>query len=202
MSQFPGTAVASLDILMWRNYFVYLSTQIALQNTRCPEKNIAECGVCDGMGVYFALTAARDNERECNCYLYDAWAGMKRDRLLDSELREVGNYSYLDIENTRKNLIEFSDSLHFNKGYIPELFNTADNPDTLALLMIDLNSAIPTMKTLEFFYDRIVPGGVILFDDYSWIGYENTKEYADQFLKDKKGTMLALPTGQSMFLKI
>lgn len=200
LAQFPNdTALGSLDALMWRNYFVYTFTKIAFENTKS-SKNIVECGVCDGMGVYFALSAAREFGRKCDCYLYDSWGVMKKEYLLETEYKEIGNYSYLNIDNTKRNLNGFG-SLHFNQGYIPDVFKTSDNPESIILLMIDLNSGVPTMESLKFFFDKLEDGGVIIFDDYSWILYEDTKKLADEFLKDKPGTMLALPTGQSVFIK-
>lgn len=202
LSQLPReTVIDTLKELMWRHYIIYWCMIYAIKSTATPNKNIVECGVCDGIGTYFALSAARDQHQDIGCYLYDAWEGMKKDCLLDTELGHEGSYSYLQIDNTIRNLSQFKGNIFFNKGFIPDSFATSKNPDRLVLLLIDLNCAIPTIEALDFFFDKLESGGIILFDDYSWFGYEDTKKYVDKWSKNKPGMMLPLPTGQSIFFK-
>jgi hypothetical protein len=202
LSQLPReTVIDTLKEVMWRNYIIYWCTIYAIKSTATPNKNIVECGVCDGMGIYFALSAARDQHQDIRCYLYDAWEGMKKEYLLDTELGQDGSYSYLQMDNTIRNLSPFKGNIFFNKGYIPDSFVSSKNPDSLVLLLIDLNSAIPTIKALDFFFDKLESGGIILFDDYSFLGYEDTKKYVDEWLKNKPGILLPMPTGQSIFFK-
>ena len=87
----------------------------------------------------------------------------------------------------------------FNEGFIPGSFATATNPEKIMWLHIDLNSSQPTLAALEFFFDRLQKGGVVLFDDYA--GYPDTKRITDTFFKDKPGILLPLPTGQAVFFK-
>jgi O-methyltransferase len=194
LTQFGAEADAAVDSLMWRHYVVFWSAALA---SRTGEKNMAECGVCDGLTAFFALRAAGATK----AYLYDAWAPMKDDALLSSEKTLAGSYAYLDVENTRRNLARFEGRTVWNKGFIPNVFTGADNPNALSWLHVDLNSAKPTLSALEFFYDRLAPGGVILVDDYAWKGYEDTRIAVRRWSADKAGTMLPLPTGQALFLK-
>ena len=196
------TPIDALKQLMWRHYIVYWCTIYAIKSTITPNKNIVECGVCDGLTAYFALSAVRNQHQDFKCFLYDAWEGMKKDYLLETEMPIEGMYSYLKIDNTIRNLSQFKENTFFNKGFIPDSFSISKNPDDLVLLLIDLNSAIPTIGTLNFFFDKLEIGGVILFDDYSWAGLEEiTKKQIDEWLKDKPGILLPLPTGQSIFFK-
>jgi len=202
LTQFPReTVIDNLNELMWRHYIIYWCTIYAVKSTTTTNKNIVECGVCDGMGVYFALSAVKDQHQEFKCFLYDAWEGMKKEYLLDTEINCVGGYSYLNIENTIRNLSQFRKNIFFNKGYIPDSFASSKNPNSVVLLLMDLNSAIPTVKSLDFFFDKLESGGIILFDDYLWIGHEDTKKYVDEWLKNKSGLLLSMPTGQSIFFK-
>ena len=66
---------------------------------------------------------------------------------------------------------------------------------------IDLNSANATLKTLEFFYDKLLESSIILFDDYGWHGFEETRLTIDDFFSDKTGTLQVLPTGQALYFK-
>jgi O-methyltransferase len=189
-----------LGELMWRHYIVFWSAAYASKVTACRVKNIVECGVCDGLTVFFALSAAK-SQSQAKAFLYDAWDAMRSEDLADSEKANAGAYSYLDIENTRRNLAVFHDDTAFNKGRIPGSFKTAVNPAEIVWLHIDLNAAMPTEAALHFFFDRIAPGGVVLFDDYAWHGFQDTRTAVDEFFSRKEGTLLPLPTGQAIYFK-
>jgi O-methyltransferase len=189
-----------LNELMWRHYIVFWSVHYAFKATNYLMKNLVECGVCDGMSAYFAMSALT-GRYEFKAFLYDAWEGMKSEHLLESEMGSVGAYNYLDIENTKYNLAEFQGDATFIKGSIPESFKTSNNPTELVWLHIDLNSALPTTAALQFFFEKMPPGGVILFDDYAWHGYYDTKLEIDEFFSSKRGVLLPLPTGQAIYFK-
>jgi len=190
-----------LDTLMWRHYIVFWSARYAAKATNYSIKNLVECGVCDGLTVYFAMNALKGNY-EFKSFLYDAWEGMKSEHLLESEKKSVGYYSYLDIENTKNNLAAFQGETVFIKGYIPKSFETSDNPTEIVWLHIDLNSAMPTKEALQFFFEKIQPGGVILFDDYARQGDYDTRLVINDFFSGKSGVLLPLPTGQAVYFKL
>ena len=190
-----------LDSLMWRHYFVYWTAWYASKTTECTIKNLVECGVCDGLTSYFAMHAIK-GKYKFKTYLYDSWDAMKPEYLLDSEKSFTGNYSYLSVENTQKNLIEFKESILFNKGYIPDSFKNSINPSEVVWLHIDLNAALPTLHSLEYFFEKLCTGGVILFDDYAWHEQLDTKKVVDKFFSEKSGVLLPLPTGQAIYFKI
>ena len=73
------------------------------------------------------------------------------------------------------------------------------SPDSISYLHIDLNAVKPTMDVLSFFLPKLSKNGVILFDDYGWDGYLDTKLELDRFFKDQSGLFLKLPTGQAIY---
>jgi len=50
-------------------------------------------------------------------------------------------------------------------------------------------------------FDRVVPGGAIVFDDYGWNGYRPQKDAEDAFLAARGYSVLELPTGQGLLIK-
>ena len=147
-----------LNELSWRHYIVFNSITLAIKNSSSDEINIAECGVCDGLTIFFALKTCEREKKSYKGYLYDAWQNLD-----DKKLRF--QYSYLDLEITKKNLNMFNKNLVYNKGFIPKIFSTAKNPTNLDWLHIDLNSNEATQSSLDFFYEKLNKGGIILFDD-------------------------------------
>ena len=62
--------------------------------------------------------------------------------LIGKEKGQIGNYSYLNIETTKENLVSLGSKVIFNKGYIPDVFKNEKNPDVISWLHIDLNSSL------------------------------------------------------------
>ncbi|MCI0558348.1 MAG: hypothetical protein MN733_07620 [Nitrososphaera sp.] len=179
---------------MWRHYIVFWTARYAQSMTG--GKHIVECGVCDGLTVYYAMSAFN---KDCNAHLYDSWDAMLEEHLLKTEHKHLGDYDYLDIEDTRKNLVGFN--TEFIKGYIPEVFEGREKPANVVWLHIDLNASIPTTASLEYFFDEMPSGSICLFDDYGGQAYTDTKKAVDVFFADKQGFLLPLPTGQAIFFK-
>ena len=198
-----GTTKDVMDDLLWRHWIVSYAVKHATKFAKTENYNLVECGVEWGYTAFFALKTLTNNDKKMNSFsmhLYDAWQDMREDELLESEYWHVNLYKNLDIESTKKNLIEFKENLIFHQGYIPDsLMKKPDPPDTIFYLHIDLNSAKPTESALEFFYPRLVAGGVILFDDYGWDAYEDTKNTIENFFEDKPGLLMKIPTGQAIY---
>jgi len=163
-----------------------------------------EAGVADGITAFFSLRAAREKRRNqpFTMHLYDSWGAMRKEELLYSETGYIGNYGQLNIERAKKNLSEFSDHLIYHAGYLPETLSSLPAPPlSVHYMHIDLNSALPTLRMLEFFWPHMPRGGVILFDDYGWMGYEDTKNIIDEFFAGRDGLLLKLPTGQALYFR-
>lgn len=196
------TEIEWLNELNWRHYILYWSSTFAIKNTESKIKNIAECGVCDGLTIFYAINAVMHLNKTYRAYLYDAWDAMRDDLLMESEKGHSGDYGYLNLQATQKNLSIFdSNTLVFNKGYIPQSFQSANNPDGIVWLHIDLNSAKATIFALDFFWDKLENGGVIIFDDYGHGGYQDTQASIEEWINLKNGTFLHFPTGQAIIIK-
>lgn len=190
----------SIDGLLWRHYIVTFAARYALKFSTDDAFNMVEAGVADGITAFFALREAKARRAVFSMHLYDSWGAMRETELLPSESIHAGNYSELNVNRTKKNLTGFWDSLVFHQGYIPESLHVPpEAPQTVHYLHIDINSAIPTRSTLEFFWPRLSKGGVVIFDDYGWTGYEDMKDMIDAFYADKPGILLKLPTGQAIY---
>jgi O-methyltransferase len=198
-----GTTKDVMDDLLWRHWIVSYAVKHATKFAKTENYNLVECGVEWGYTAFFALKTLANNDKKINLFsmhLYDAWQDMREEELLESEYWHVNLYKNLDIESTKKNLTEFKENLIFHQGYIPDsLTKKPVPPDAIFYLHIDLNSAKPTEHALEFFYPRLVAGGVILFDDYGWDAYEDTKNTIEDFFKDKPGLLMKIPTGQAIY---
>jgi len=192
-------AAKHLNELDYRHYVVYYSSLLAFENTQ--SRNIVECGVCDGLTIFFAMNKYKQDVN-FKAYLYDSWDEiLEKDLTIKEKTKTGGEYKYLNINSTKKNLLDFENNTVFNKGYIPDIFHSSENPTTISWLHIDLNSSMPTYESLNFFYPKIEKNGIILFDDYAQNGYEETREVVENFFVNKNVIFLHLMTGQAMIIK-
>ena len=187
--------------LSYRNYVIHYSSLLAFNNTK--SRNIVECGSAEGLSTFFCIKNY-NRDKDFKAYLYDSWEKMREKELTNNEdLSRLGNYDYLNIDMIKKNLKEFEKNIIYNKGFIPEIFNSSksENPKELSWLHIDLNSAFPTIEALEFFYPKIENKGIILLDDYGHAGYSETRAAAELFFENKNVDFLQFMTGQAMITK-
>ena len=193
-----NTPEINTDILLWCHWNVVFCIRYVLKFTKPDNFNFVECGVASGMSAYCALTELKD--KSYDFHLYDSWGIMKSKYLNDDEKQHIGKYEEQNIQNTKKNLDSFSDKIKYHVGYIPETFDNLA-PNEISYLHIDVNSAKTTLEILEFFYPRLISNGIILFDDYGWSAYNETRKIVDKFLNEKDGILFISPTGQSIFYK-
>ena len=186
------------DILLWRHWNVVFCIRYVSKFVKSINFNFVECGVASGMSAYFALSELKD--KSYNFHLYDSWGITKSEYLYDDEKEHIGKYKDQNIQNTKKNLEIFLDKTKYHVGYIPETLDDSA-PNEISYLHIDVNSAKTTLEILEFFYPRLTSGGIILFDDYGWTSYNETRKIVDKFLNDKDGVLFTSPTGQAIFYK-
>ena len=101
--------------LSWRHFIVQWSVLWAARGSRSSDVVLVECGVCDGMTIYFAMKALH-GQYSFRCSLYDAWQGMRAEDLLPNENRAIGAYSCLSNETTKENLMMVIDYSFFMQG--------------------------------------------------------------------------------------
>ena len=190
-----------LDELTWRHFVVYWSSSYAAKNTKSGKKSLVEVGVADGLTLYYALNAMTDNGETVEAYLYDTWG--KVELVNPSTIGNTNQYDYLEVESTAKNLSKYGKDLVFKQGFIPETFTGEEEPESIVWLHIDLNSSPPTLDTLDYYWDRLEAGGVVLFDDYAQPTYIDTKQVVDKWILGRTdGIILQMPTSQALIFKI
>jgi hypothetical protein len=173
------------------------------------EGDFIECGVNRGVmssAIMHYLDWNRHNRR---FYLLDTFAGLDVEQLTDGE-RERGaadaNQEFLvsgryvsGVESVRRNFAEWS-NVRIVVGKIPETLGEVD-ADKVSYLHLDLNSTRPEVQALEHFWPRLVPGAVVLLDDYAYDGYRDSKLGMDGFARAHAVAIASLPTGQGLLIK-
>ncbi len=86
------------------------------------------------------------------------------------------------------------------RGFLPEALQQA-TIDRIGLLHVDLNAPRPEVAVIEALFGRVVPGGMIVLDDYGWAVFHKQKEAHDALGARLGYDILELPTGQGLIVK-
>jgi hypothetical protein len=86
------------------------------------------------------------------------------------------------------------------KGWIPDCFERASDA-RFRLAHIDVDLYEPTRDSLEFFYPRLVPYGIILLDDHGFMSCPGARQAAEEFFHDKPEVIIELATGQAVVIR-
>jgi O-methyltransferase len=193
-----GWAGAVPDV-RWRARIALWAAEIGLNL----EGDFVECGVHTGLfslTICHALEFAKLNK---NFYLFDTFDGIPLAGLEGPELSRAKNSNrdyYHDVYSiAQRNFAPFPNA-HLIKGALPS--SLSGSPiKRIAYLSMDLNNALPERQVIEKLWDMIVPGAVILIDDYLWRGHEPQFKMWNDFALSKNAPIAPLPTGQGVIIK-
>jgi O-methyltransferase len=187
-------------------YFLY---SLALDGVR------AECGVFSGASALLMCRAATTRTAEyagAGLHLIDSFAGISPPQEEDliavraQDGRSVvmkpgfdGGAFASPLELVRHTLREFP-AVAIHSGWIPAVF--ADLPETRwCFVHLDVDLYEPTLACLDYFYPRLVNGGVIICDDYGAPLFPGAHRAWDEFCAKHDLPYIVLDTGQSVILK-
>jgi hypothetical protein len=172
--------------------------------------DFVEFGVNYGMLASGGMLDLDWNNQSKTFFLFDSFAGMKPEHIENagSGKEHLSTYNNTALSNgfyaisadeVRANFAEFK-NVEIVVGFIPDTLDQLTS-SRVAFVHIDMNNPTPEEEALRFVWDRIVPGGIILLDDYAQRGFELQKSSMDALSVEKGFHILALPTGQGLILK-
>ncbi|HZQ50245.1 MAG TPA: TylF/MycF/NovP-related O-methyltransferase [Candidatus Dormibacteraeota bacterium] len=184
--------------IRWR---LWILTRAAIQCSRL-DGSFAEFGVYRGGCAYMILTRTQPAPGR-RYFLFDTFAGIPDDEHLTPAEREEGFGGRLGdvaLDDVRKRLEPWAGRLEFVVG---DVFKTMPQTETgpLAFVHMDLNAAAPTEAALRYAWPRIVPSGMIVFDDYGDSHYTDQRRLVDRYFASEGVTVFALPTAQALVIK-
>jgi len=174
--------------------------QSCLRSLAGIEGDVAECGVRQGRSTIFLLAA---DLRDRRYHLFDSFQGLpqlsKDDRSAVGETHWKAGDLLTDEALARRNLQGFG-NVEFHVGWIPETLGAASG-ERFAFVHIDVDLYEPTRDALSFFYERLLPGGMIVCDDYGSAHCPGARKAFDEFFAGRSERLIELPTGQAIVTK-
>jgi O-methyltransferase len=166
------------------------------------EGDFAECGVYQGGTAFLignVLQAARVDK---TLHLFDTFAGMPDTVVRERDKHEKGDFGDTSRESVERYLAPFSHVVDIHAGFIPESFEEVKDAK-FACVHIDVDIYQTAWDCCEFFYERLVKGAVMVFDDYGYVKYKDAEKRAvDEFFANKPEIVITLVTGQGMVIKL
>jgi len=168
--------------------------------------DIVECGVWKGGSTMAAIdTLIKAGVTDRHIYLYDTFEGMSepsahdkdfagtpaKDQLSNSDRDDQASvWCVSALEEVEENIGSLkypSQMVHFIKGKVEETI-PATTPSAIALLRLDTDWYESTAHELKHLYPLLVPGGVIIIDDYGH--WEGARKAVDEYIKENKLPLL------------
>ncbi len=149
--------------------------------------NWVQIGVWKGGGALFLKAAMQELANQNSLYLFDTFGNIPSGNL--SKEQDKSFLKSLNITEDIKPYKAQAEDLFKQHGLQQNVFfiegdittTLAQHPvKDIALLHIDVDFYEPTLTALQQTYKNVVPGGIIIIDDY-YLNYVNCKDAVDDF---------------------
>lgn len=151
---------------------------------------VAECGVNNGEFAKYINMYFPDSK----CYLFDTFEGFVKedidieielgnDNFNESVYAKAGVFAQASEENVIKKM-KYPQNIIVKKGHFPKSAN--DVEDSFLYVNLDMDLYQPELEGLKFFWDKMVPGGLIMLHDYTHPELPGVKKAIEDFIEMKQ----------------
>lgn len=172
--------------------------------------DIVQLGVFAGSEAAAIVKFTQFQTRPQRMFLVDTFTGVPEEQWTKEELVAGANsaqWAYReagDVYERVRDRFKAYPNITVIQGRVPDVLPFIP-VERIGLLLLDMNAAAPERAAADFFWERVVPGGVILSDDYGHsrhgVGYYAQKLAFDDFAKSKDVPVLSIPTGHGLIIK-
>jgi len=174
---------------------LYMLYQLINQTRRLPGA-VAEVGVYRGGTARFMsrmLGGARP------LLLFDTFQGMPEAHPTHDFVKR-GDFADTSLEKVRA-YVGDSPSVKFYPGLFPDSAASLGGDQTFSLVHVDVDIYASVLSCCDYFFPRMNPGGVIVFDDYGLITCACAKIALDEFCAARGEVAIYLASGQALLFR-
>ena len=168
--------------------------------------DIVECGVWRGGNMLMVKQARAGHPLGRKLHLFDTFAGMSEptgedvsfrgkraaEEFRASQKSDHNEWCYASLEDVRAAFEQFgllAPDVVFRKGKVEEtLLDRAALPGAIALLRLDTDWYESTKAELDVLYPLLVPGGVLIVDDYGH--WQGARKAVDEYFGNRMPLLL------------
>lgn len=172
--------------LLWRTHILAWGARKAL----AVPGDFVEAGCYKGYSAKVICNLTKFAALDRLYWIYDLF-GHNPDRTL--QLAEQGPELLSKVQDRFRDF----PNVRIVPGSVPESLSAAA-PERIAFLHVDMNSVPAELGLLEHLFERVSPGGVLVFDDYGWSAFANQHHAVKEFFAKRGIPVAELPTGQGL----
>jgi len=181
----------SYSMLDYDRAYILYQAAISTQNLNgCT----AECGVYKG-GTSVMIASVSPEKKH---FALDTFEGMP-DAITPVDSHRKGDLS-VRLQDTL-NILKTSSNICMLKGKFNKSFDEIKHQQ-FSFVYIDADLYLSTLECCNFFFPRMVSGGIMLFDDYLVDDTRGVKQAVDEYFKKRDISPLILPTSQAIVYNI
>ena len=178
------------EAVVWRRYVLACAAFHCVQL----DGDFVECGANAGVGVKTVVDYLGGRQFPKQFWAYDLFEHSAE--MLNHAMPEHGPGLFARVQAK----FEGYTQVHLVKGAVPGSLE-GNSPERIAYLHIDMNQAPAEVAALDALFDRVVPGGIVILDDYEWLAYRQQKLAEDEWFDRRGYRVMPLPTGQGLVFK-
>ena len=185
-------------IYIWRLHTLVWAARSALNLPG----DFVECGVYMGYSARVIVDILDFQARDKSFYLYDTFEGLSEEYSSETEraISPHAVFSHPDLHGAVESRFQHFDNVHVIKGVVPDIL-AESSPEKIAFLHLDMNAAQAEIGALDALFERVVPGGPIVFDDFGRSHLPSLCVEETAWMKARGYEILELPTGQGLVIK-
>ena len=153
---------------------------------------MAEVGVFQGCSARLISLASEGRP----LHLFDTFAGLPEPGAHEQDRMRKGHYA-ASLAGVQA-FLQDRPNVSFHEGLFPETATPCAN-ERFSFVHLDVDLKSSTRACLDFFYPRMVPGGIILTHDYSYLA--GVHEAFAEFLDRCPERLIELASSQAMIVK-
>jgi O-methyltransferase len=191
---FKDAAADSLRLSLCSPQSLYNLYQSVL-NVRGLVGDVAEVGVyTGGSAVLLSRILAGTGK---TLVLFDTFEGLpdSTDRQADPSWRP-GDLD-ASLEAVQHHLAPWKENVAFAVGVFPDTTQRIEERK-FALVHVDVDIRQSVWDCCEYFYPRMIPGGIMVFDDYGFRSCVGARQAVDEFFATRPESPLYVETGQAL----
>lgn len=164
---------------------------------------VAECGSFRGLSAFMLCQSLKEIDKDFRgegFHVFDSFEGLPEATEDDINLKtNYKGFFACDIDTVKRNLRDFP-GISYHKGWIPDVFKGLPE-ERYKFVHVDVDLAKPTFDAFNYFWPRLVAGGVIVCDDYGGMYFQGTTKKLDEFCSRNSLQPIILSTGQLVLIK-
>lgn len=153
--------------------------------------DVADLGSYRGGSALVMRRVAPDKD----LHLVDTWEGTP----YDDDLCHHKSGEWVASLDSCRALVGNGDKTHYHKCVFPQGVGGLKDR-RFCLVYVDMDTYQATKDAIDFFWPLMVPGGKMLFDDYSWEPCAGVKKAVDESLRDG-WNMTVIPSSYTFILE-